>query len=450
MFKRILVANRGEVAQRIIQAAQKMNIETVAVYSQADENAPYLKMATKSVCIGASPSSQSYLNMEALLQVALQNECKAIHPGYGFLAENAMFATLCEQYKISFIGPSPHSIHVMGDKALARKTMKEAGLDVIPGSDGILSNVDEAISLANEIGFPVLLKATAGGGGKGMRICQNEEQLRSAFVEASIEAEKAFGNAALYMEKYIVNGKHIEFQVLGDDFGKVIHLGERECSIQKKHQKLIEESPSPAISLEMKQAWGKRICEAVSKIGYKNAGTIELFLDGDKLYFMEMNTRLQVEHPVTEMVTGVDIVQQQLLLAAGHALKLNQSEITWNGHAIECRINAEDANDNFKPSPGTLTKFQHPDFTEDADIRLDTYVQEGYKIPPFYDSMIAKLIVRGNTRQEAIAKSIEILRNFNIEGVPTTIPILLEVLQYPQFQDGTYHTGTLNEILSKK
>ena len=447
MFKRILVANRGEVAQRIIRAAKSMNIETVAVYSQADETSPHLAMADKAICIGASPSSQSYLNMEALLQVALQNECQAIHPGFGFLAENAIFATLCEQYKISFIGPSAHSIHVMGDKALARKTMKEAGLDVIPGSDGILSNVDEAIELANQIGYPVLLKATAGGGGKGMRICQDETQLRNAYFEASMEAEKAFGNAALYMEKYIVNGKHIEFQILGDQFGNVVHLGERECSIQKKHQKLMEESPSFAVSEDMRRTWGKRICEAVAKIGYKNAGTIELFMDKDKLYFMEMNTRLQVEHPVTEMVTGIDIVQEQIAIAAGHALRIKQEDISWNGHAIECRINAEDPNDNFKPSPGKLVKFQHPDW--EKDIRMDTFVQEGYQIPPFYDSMIAKLIVHGATRQEAIEKAINTLQQITIEGVPTTIPVLINVLKSEPFQNGSYNTGTLAQLLAR-
>ncbi len=447
MFKRLLIANRGEIAARIIRAAKALGIETVAIYSQADQYSPHLKLADKTVCIGASQSIHSYLNMEAILQAALQNNCHAIHPGFGFLAENAVFSSLCDQYKITFIGPTAQSINAMGDKANARRTMKKFGVSIIPGSDGVV-NISEAKELSEKIGYPVLLKATAGGGGRGMRICNNPKELEENFIEASREAEKAFGNAGLYLEKYITAGRHIEFQILGDSYGKVIHLGERECSVQRHHQKLLEESPSPIISPETRQKIGEKLTTALKKIGYRSAGTMELFMDvaTQELYFMEMNTRLQVEHPVTEMITGQDIVQEQIKIAANHPLKINQENITWKGHAIEFRINAEDPQKNFQRTPGTITKFQPPQSVSNAKIRLETFVEEGYSIPVFYDSMICKLIIQSENRAQTIAAAKEALSKFVIEGVPTTIDLHLKILENPDFCQGNYNTNLLKNM----
>lgn len=446
MFKRILVANRGEIAKRIIKAAKEMGIETVAVYSQADENSPHLKDATQKVCIGASQSSNSYLNIEAILQTARQYDCQALHPGFGFLAENATFAYLCEQHKITFIGPSASSIKNMGDKALARKTMKEAGLDIIPGSEGVIANIENAKYIASDIGYPVILKATAGGGGKGMRICSDETELEKNFIQASNEAEKAFGNADLYMEKFIKKGKHIEFQILADTFGNVIHLGERECSVQRNHQKLIEESPSPVVSKKQREELGAKITKAVAKVGYKNAGTIEFLMDGDNLYFMEMNTRLQVEHPVTEMITSIDIVKWQIAIAAHCPLDIKQEDVVFKGHSIECRINAEDPENNFKPSPGTITKYLPPKEISSGTMRIDTFVEEGYTIPPYYDSMICKLIVWNESRDKAIESMKEALQNFIIEGIPTTISLHIKIMQSEAFKSGKYDTDILKTL----
>lgn len=447
MFKRLLIANRGEIAIRIMRAAKKLGIQTVAIYSQADENSPHLHHADLRVCIGPAPSTSSYLNMEAILQAAQQYDCQALHPGYGFLAENEMFATLCEQYKITFVGPSARAIMCMGDKANARDIMQKAGLQIIPGSKTITPDVAYAREIARDIGFPVLLKATAGGGGRGMRVCFNEEQLAHNFAEASMEAEKAFGNSALYLEKYIECGRHIEFQILADNFGNAIYLGERECSVQRRHQKLIEESPSPVLTKEERDTLGTAVAQAISKVGYRNAGTVEFLRSPQgQLYFMEMNTRLQVEHPVTEMVTGEDIVQEQIKIAANHMLSKRQDQIHFQGHAIECRINAEDSLNNFRPCPGKITRFQAPADSGPGKIRIDTFVEEGCHIPPFYDSLICKLIAWGKDRNEAIFTLKRALCEFIIEGVTTTIPFTLKVLDHEGFLAGNYHTEILEEI----
>ncbi len=446
MFRAILVANRGEIALRIIRACRDLGIRTVAIYSEADQTSPHLEAADETVCIGGPRSTDSYLNMEAILQVAIQKECQALHPGYGFLAENALFSSLCAQSKIAFIGPPPHAIRLMGDKARARATMKALGLDPIPGSDGVVRSVDEARRAATSIGYPVLLKASAGGGGKGMRVVEDEKDLDHAFNEASLEAEKAFGNPALYLEKYIVRGRHIEFQILADAYGNAIHLGERECSIQRSHQKLIEESPSPVIDEATRDNLGRRVANAIAAIGYVNAGTVEFLRDEDgNLYFMEMNTRLQVEHPVTEMVTGFDIVKEQIRIAANCPLSLRQGDVKLAGHAIECRINAEDPRQDFKPDPGTVEVFKPP--VVDS-VRIDTHVKAGYTIPPFYDSLICKLIGHASTRAEAIATTRKALENFKIKGIRTTIPLHIAILSSSAFQEGSYSTKFIPEFLS--
>jgi len=403
MFKRILIANRGEVALRIINACKKLGIEAAAVYSTADKNSPHLEEADIKICIGPGPSSQSYLNKNVILQAAINHECQALHPGFGFMAEDPLFAYLCQQQKLTFIGPSSHSISIMGNKSMAKQTVKQAGMPTIPGSDGNLKSLEQAKALASELGYPVLLKATAGGGGKGIRPCRNQEELNTYYPQAKIEAEKAFGSGDLYMEKLILKGRHIEFQILADSYGNVIHLGERECSIQRKNQKLIEESPSPAVDQEKRLGMGVLVSESIKKTGYLNAGTIEFLMDQEKnLFFMEMNTRLQVEHPVTEMITGVDIVCEQIKIAANHPLSLRQEEVQFTGHAIECRINAEDPANNFAPSPGVVTTFNPPLSEGPGKIRLDTHVKSGYEIPSFYDSMICKIIAHGQDRPSAV------------------------------------------------
>jgi acetyl-CoA carboxylase biotin carboxylase subunit len=448
MFRSVLVANRGEIALRIIRACRDLGVRTVAVYSEADRTSPHLEQADKAVCIGGSRSVDSYLNMEAIVQAAVQNECQALHPGYGFLAENALFSAMCTQSKVTFIGPPPHAIRLMGDKARARETMSNLGLDPIPGSDGTVRNLEAAREEASRIGYPVLLKASAGGGGKGMRIVEAESDLEHAFGEASLEAEKAFGNPALYMEKFISRGRHIEFQILADVFGNAVHLGERECSIQRSHQKLVEESPSPVIDEATRSDLGSRVSEAVARIGYVNAGTVEFLRDEDgKLYFMEMNTRLQVEHPVTEMVTGFDIVREQLRIAANCPLSVAQDDVELRGNAIECRINAEDPDRDFKPDPGKIDVFEPP---ESASVRVDTHIRPGYTIPPFYDSLICKLIGHGSDRGEAIETTRRALEAFKVEGVKTTIPIHMDILASDEFRRGTYSTRFIPEFFAKK
>jgi len=446
MFRRLLVANRGEVAGRIIRACRELGVETVAVYSTADADSPHLRDADRTVCIGAGPPSSSYLDMEAILQAAEQTDCQALHPGFGFLAENALFAARVRQQQIAWVGPPPLAIARMGDKAEARRAMAAAGLPTVPGTEGILPDVDAALEAAAEVGYPALLKATAGGGGRGMRRCSGEEELRRGFAEASLEAEKAFGNAGLYLEKVIVGARHVEFQVLADHYGAAIHLGERECSIQRRHQKLLEEAPSPALTPEMRRQMGEQAAGAAAAIGYASAGTVEFLLDPDgRLYFMEMNTRLQVEHPVTEMITGVDIVAEQLRIAANVPLSLSQEDVRLEGHAIEFRINAEDPDEDFRPDPGTVSVFEPP---TGEGIRVETHVESGYRIPPFYDSMIAKLIVFGRDRRSAIEASKVALESFRVEGVKTTIPVHLRVLGEAAFRSGQYDTLWLERLLA--
>jgi len=448
MFKRVLIANRGEVALRIIKACKDLDIETVAVFSEADKNSPHLAQADFKICIGPGQSSQSYLNREAILQAALNSESQAVHPGFGFLAEDFIFAYMCNQQKLNFIGPTPGSIRLMGNKSLAKQTIKNVGLPTIPGSDGNLYSLAEARDLADQIKYPVLLKATAGGGGKGIRICKDKKELSTFFSQAKMEAEKAFGNSQLYLEKLISPARHIEFQIVADSYGHVVHLGERECSIQRKNQKLIEESPSPAIVQKKREDMGRQICESLRQIEYENVGTIEFLLDGDQnLYFMEMNTRLQVEHPVTEMITGVDIVREQIKITANHFLSFNQNDVQFKGHAIECRINAEDPFNDFTPCPGKIFEFKPMMNVGPGKIRIDTHVKKGYEIPVYYDSMICKVIAWGEDRIQAIQTMNNALKNFKIEGIKTTIPLHLEILNFVDFIKGDYNTGTINKIL---
>jgi len=437
LFRSVLIANRGEIAARIIRACHEVGARAIAVYSTADAASPHLELADETICIGPGPAASSYLNQDAILQAALQTDAQAIHPGFGFLSENARFASRCAQQKLTFVGPSPSVIRSMGDKATARRTMRAAGLPVLPGSEALVDSPEAARLMAEEVGYPVLLKATAGGGGRGMRRVDRAEDLEGAFLDAAREAEAAFGNGALYLEKFIVGGRHIEIQVLADSRGKVIHLGERDCSIQRNNQKLIEESPAPGFTEERRQRVGAMVCDAVAAIGYTGAGTVEFLMDasGD-LYFMEMNTRIQVEHPVSELVTGIDLVAWQLRVAAGQALTVSQTDVTLRGHAIECRVNAEDAAQGFRPAPGTITRLVLPPNASCGPVRIDTHVREGYRIPPFYDSMIGKVIVHGATRREAIERMVAALNDVVIEGVPTTIAMHKAILRHPRFVDG--------------
>jgi len=446
MFRTVLVANRGEIAHRILRALRALDIRSVAVCSEADRDSPHLELADDVVVIGGPRSGESYLNMEAILAAAEQKDCQAVHPGFGFLAENARFAAMCEQARLTFIGPSAAAIRTMGDKAVARETMRAAGLPPIPGGREIPRTADDARRLAEEIGYPVLLKASAGGGGRGMRIVESAADVTEAFTQASLESEKAFGNRELYLEKFIRGGRHIEFQLLADVYGNAVHLGERECSVQRNHQKLVEEAPSPVVTDEQRTEMGARVAAAASKVGYVNAGTVEFLRDPDgNLWFMEMNTRLQVEHPVTEMITGFDIVAEQIAIAANRPLSIAQDDVTSTGHAIECRINAEDPDEGFKPTPGTVTTFAPP--AEGDGLRVDTHVREGYVVPPFYDSMIAKLIVHGSDRADAIERMKKALADFRIEGVKSTIPIHQRVLEHPEFTAGTYDTRLIGKML---
>ena len=451
MFDKVLIINRGEIALRVIHACRTLGVTSVAAYSEADASSPHLEEADETVCLGAGPSAASYLNQDRILQVAEETQCQAIHPGYGFLSENALFATRCAQQKTTFIGPSPSALRLMGDKASARATMAAQGVIGVPGSQGILQSLEEAQSAAERVGFPVLLKATAGGGGKGMRICRSLDDLPRAFEQASMEARAAFGDAGLYMERFVEGGRHIEFQVLGDRYGHVIHLGERECSTQRNNQKVIEEAPSPGVSAEQRAELGARICALLSKMKYVGAGTVELLrAPTGELFFMEMNTRLQVEHPVTEMITGVDLVAWQLKLAAGERLTIKQEDVNLQGHAIECRINAEDPALDFRPAPGQLTRFDAPEewrYRLNGPIRLDTHARPGYRIPPLYDSMIGKLITRGQTRKEAIEQMINALDQLKIEGVPTTVDLHRFLLASTPFQSGQYSTPEMGEVM---
>ncbi|NIM01335.1 MAG: acetyl-CoA carboxylase biotin carboxylase subunit [Acidobacteria bacterium] len=446
MFRRILVANRGEIAARILRACEALGIESVVVHSDADRGAPWLGSATKTVCLGPGRPSDSYLNASAVLQAAEQTECQALHPGYGFLAESGVFAARCEQQGLTFIGPGAAAIRKMGDKASAKRTMADHGLDTIPGSAGILDDVAEARGIADDVGYPVFLKATAGGGGKGMRRCDRPDQLDTAFAEASLEARNAFGDPSLYLEKLIEGGRHIEFQVLCDAYGNAIHLRERDCSIQRNNQKLIEESPSPGLADDDRSRVGDHVARALASSGYVNAGTVEFLQEpGGALYFMEVNARLQVEHPVTEMITGVDLVEQQIRVAANEPLAITQDELRFQGHAIEFRINAEDVDAGFRPDPGVISRFIAPNGS--AGVRWDSAVREGYRIPPWYDSMIGKLIVHAATRDAALERGASALDSLVIEGVRTTVALHRRILDDDAFRAGRYDLNRLTEIL---
>ncbi len=443
MFRKILIANRGEIAVRIIRACKELGVQTVAVYSKADKDALHVKLADEAVCIGKDKSKDSYLNMENIISATILTGAQAIHPGFGFLSENSEFARLCEDCNIKFIGPSADVIDLMGNKSKARETMIKAGVPVVPGSDGDVLEAEEGLEIAKKIGFPVMVKAAAGGGGKGMREVHKEQDFITLFDTAKSEAVACFGDGRMYIEKLVINPRHIEFQIVADAYRNVIHLGERDCSIQRRHQKVLEESPSPAISDKLRKKMGQAAISAAKAVGYENAGTIEFLLDknGD-FYFMEMNTRIQVEHPVTECVTGFDIVKEQLKIAALEKLSKKQDEISIKGHAIECRINAENPDLGFRPSPGTLEKYVVPG---GMGVRVDSGVYEGYKIPPIYDSMIAKLIVHGNDRAEAVAKMKRALDEFDIQGVDTTIPFQRKVLENEKFVSGNFDTGFISE-----
>ncbi len=442
-FHKILIANRGEIAVRIIRACKELGIATVAVYSEADRNALHVRMADEAYCIGPTPSKDSYLNFTNLMSVATLTGTDAIHPGYGFLAENADFAELCEQCGISFIGPSPEAISKMGDKSTAKQTMRDANVPVIPGSVGLVDSVEDAISIGRDIGYPIVIKATAGGGGKGIRIADSEEDLVRQMTEAQQEAQKAFGNGGVYLEKFLTNMKHVEIQVLADKHGNVVHLGERDCSVQRRRQKLVEEAPCPILSPETRQAMGEAAVRAAQAVHYSGAGTLEFLLGPDgNFYFMEMNTRIQVEHPVTEMVTGIDIVKEMISVAEGNPLSFSQSDVTINGWSIECRINAEDPNKNFMPSPGQIQFYLPPG---GLGVRVDSSAYPGYTISPHYDSMIAKLIVWGATREDAIARMKRALAEFAIEGIHTTIPFHQRLLEHPVFVRGDFDIKFLEE-----
>ena len=442
-FRKILIANRGEIACRIIWTCKELGIKTVAVHSTADKDALHVRYADEAVCIGAPPSSQSYLNIPAIISAAEITNVDAIHPGYGFLAESATFAKICQDCNIKFIGPRPEVIAMMGDKVEARRTMKAAGVPILPGSPEPIESAEEAIKLAKEIGFPVIIKAAAGGGGRGMRIVRNAEELETNLETAQTEALAAFKNGSVYIERYIERPRHIEIQVLADEYNNCIHLGERECTIQRRHQKLLEEAPSPVITPEQREAMGAVAVNACKQIGYSSAGTFEFLLDEDgSFYFMEMNTRIQVEHPVTEMVTLADIVRNQIRIAEGDELGYEQSDLQIVGHAIECRINAEDPV-KFTPSPGKITAFNIPG---GPGVRVDTAVYPGYVVPPFYDSMIAKLIVHARTRDVAIARMRRALEMMVVEGIKTTIPLHIKIMNDENFQKGNFSTKFMEEF----
>lgn len=447
MFKRILVANRGEIAVRIIRAAREMGIETVAVYSEADQQSLHAHLADYGVCIGPGPSKGSYLNMVNIISAALLTGAEAIHPGFGFLSENASFARMCRECGLVFIGPAPEQIERMGDKALAKSTVESAGVPVVPGSKGLLCNLDEARKEAAAIGYPVLIKATAGGGGRGMRIAHSANELEQAFQTAKMEAKAAFNEEGVYLEKLIQNPRHIEFQIMADHYGNIVHLGERDCSLQRRNQKVLEEAPSYVVSDALRRKMGEAATHVAKAVNYQNAGTVEFLLDEDnRFYFIEMNTRIQVEHPVTEMVTGLDLVQTQIKIAQGEALSWRQKNIKFSGHAIECRINAEDPAQGFRPSAGRIESYLFPG---GPGVRIDSAIYPGYYIPPFYDSMLAKLIVHGRSRREAIEKMKMALEEFWIEGVTTNVSFQKAILNNKDFVDGNVNTHFIENHWSR-
>ncbi|ADU66312.1 acetyl-CoA carboxylase biotin carboxylase subunit [Desulfurispirillum indicum] len=441
MFRKVLIANRGEIAVRIIRACRELGISTVAVYSEGDRDSMHVRMADEAVCIGPHPSSQSYLNIKNIIATAELTNVDAIHPGYGFLAENANFANICNDCTIKFIGPTANHITLMGDKARARQTMMEAGVPVIQGSYGTITDERDALETAREIGYPVIIKASAGGGGKGMRIARNDASLQSSFNMAQNEARNAFNDASVYIEKYIEEPKHIEFQVFGDSQGNAVHLGERDCSIQRRHQKLLEEAPSPFLTPDLRKRMGEAAVKALKHIGYENAGTVEFLVDKHgEFFFIEMNTRIQVEHPVTEMITGIDLIKEQIRVAAGHPLSFTQEDITFTGHAIECRINAEDPV-KFTPCPGTIEQYIVPG---GFGVRVDSGAYAGYRVPPYYDSMVGKLIVHGKDREEAIWRMRRALSEFEITGIKTTIDFHKRVLRENSFIKGDISTNFID------
>jgi acetyl-CoA carboxylase biotin carboxylase subunit len=447
VFRKVLIANRGEIALRVIRACRELGIRTVAVYSEADRESLHVRFADEDVCIGPPQARESYLNIPRIIAAAEVTGADAIHPGYGFLAENAEFSEICEASELTFIGPTPQQIRLMGDKAAARRTMREVGVPIVPGTDAI-GDADEALAQARDIGFPVLIKAAAGGGGKGMRVAQDAGEFERQYSMARNEASAAFGDDTVYVEKYLARPRHIEFQILGDSHGRIVHLGERDCSIQRRHQKLIEEAPSPALSPELRERMGDAAVRGARAIDYVGAGTIEMLLNDDgSFYFMEMNTRIQVEHPVTEMCTGFDLVKEQIRAAAGLPLSLPDLPIHLRGHAIECRINAEDPARNFAPSPGTIATFHPPG---GPGVRVDTHMYAGYRVPPFYDSLLMKLIVHGSNRGEALARMRRALAETVIEGVHTTIPFLQAVMDHPAFIAGEVDTKFLERMMSER
>mgnify|MGYP000920190083 FL=1 len=447
MFNKILIANRGEIALRVIRACRELGIRTVAVYSKADADSLPVRMADEAVCIGPAPSSQSYLLIDRILSVAAICDVDAIHPGYGFLSENAYFAEACRKHGITFIGPTPEAMRALGDKAVARDTMKKAGVPTTPGTDGVLLSEQDALKMAHQLKYPVIIKAVAGGGGRGMRIARNDASLVQGYHAARSEAESAFANGALYMEKYLENPRHIEIQIIADTHGNVIHLGERDCSVQRRNQKLIEEAPSPALSARLRERIGAAAVKAAKAAGYTSAGTIEfLYTEDGNFYFMEMNTRIQVEHPVTEFITRIDLIKEQIRIAAGERLSFRQKDVQFSGHAIECRINAEDPAKNFTPSPGRIELFIP---SGGPNVRVDSHAYSGYKIPSYYDSMIGKLIVWGRTREEALSTMRRALEEMTIDGVKTTIPFQKQILAHKSFNEGKYDTGFVERFMQE-
>jgi acetyl-CoA carboxylase biotin carboxylase subunit len=449
MFEKVLVANRGEIAVRIIRACKELNIRTVAIYSEADVNSMHVHMADEAICIGKGPSSESYLKIDRIISAAEIADVDAIHPGYGFLSENAHFADVCENCNIRFIGPSSQAMNALEDKSISRALAKKAGVPVPPGSDGLIQNEQEALTWARKIGYPVMIKAIAGGGGRGMRVAHNDNSLVKGYHTARSEAEKAFGNSAVYLEKFIENPHHIEFQIIGDARGNIIHLGERDCSIQRRNQKIVEETPSPLIEnkfKDLRKKMGKAAVRLAETAKYTNAGTVEFIVDdrGD-YYFLEVNKRVQVEHPITEEVTGVDIVKLQLLIAMGEPLRISERDVTFKGHAIECRINAEDPFDDFRPSPGRIEMYYAPG---GRGVRVDSHAYAGYTIPPHYDSLLGKLITYGKDRREAMDKMTRALGEYMVTGIKTTIPFQLAILQDPNFRRGVYSTNFIEQLLN--
>lgn len=443
MISKVLVANRGEIAVRVIRACKELGIKTVAIYSDADKEAMHTQLADEAICVGAGKSKDSYLNEINIISAAVTTKCNAIHPGFGFLSENAEFASICEECNIKFIGPSSETMSIMGNKSRARDIMKSAGVPVVPGSDGVVATYEDAMVEARKIGFPLMIKASAGGGGKGIRLVRRFEELENAYNTAKSEAKNNFNDDSVYMEKFIENPRHIEFQILGDSFGNVVHLGERDCSVQRRNQKVIEEAPSYILSTELREKMGDVAVRAAKAVNYVNAGTIEFLVDkNNDFYFMEMNTRIQVEHPITEMITNVDIVKEQLKIASGEEMKLNQDMIKIDGHAIECRINAENPSRNFAPCPGKINFLNLPGGN---GIRVDTAVYPGYTIPPLYDSMIAKLIVHGKTREEAIRKMISALEEVVIDGIDSNVDFHISILNNKRFREGSFDTSFISE-----